>query len=52
MHLLLIGCTGFIGRKLIPVLLAEGHKLTVVTRNPKKALKTIDLGRDIKMVVL
>ncbi len=46
MNLLLIGCTGFVGRELIPLLLNEGHKLTVVTRNPKKALSTIDLGRE------
>ncbi len=50
MNLLLIGCTGFIGKELIPLLLTEGHKLTVVTRNPKKALSTIDLGREIKIV--
>jgi len=50
MNLLLIGCTGFIGRELIPLLLTEGHKLTVVTRNPKKALSTIDLGRESKIL--
>ncbi len=50
MNLLLIGCTGFIGRELVPLLLAEGHKLTVVTRSPKKALKTIDIGKEIKIL--
>ena len=48
MNLMLIGCTGFIGRELLPLLLAEGHKLTVVTRNKKKALSTIDLRKEIK----
>ncbi len=50
MNLLLIGCTGFIGRELIPLLLTEGHKLTVVTRNKKKALSTIDLGSESKIL--
>jgi len=35
MRLLLIGCTGFIGRELIPQLLSNGHHLTLVSR--KKA---------------
>ncbi len=50
MNLLLIGCTGFIGRELIPLLLTEGHKLTLVTRNPKKALSTIALGKESKIL--
>ena len=50
MNLLLIGCTGFIGRELIPLLLSEGHQLTVVTRNPKKALNTLDLRGELKIL--
>lgn len=32
MRLLLIGCTGFIGRALVPALLERGHTLTVLSR--------------------
>ena len=39
MRLLLLGCTGFIGRELIPELLAGGHHLTVISRkSPQKLL--------------
>jgi len=32
MHLLLLGCTGFVGRELVPQLLQAGHQLTLVSR--------------------
>lgn len=32
MKLLLLGCTGFVGRELVPLLLARGHQLVVVSR--------------------
>ena len=32
MRLLLLGCTGFVGRELLPLLLQAGHQLTVVSR--------------------
>ncbi len=32
MRLLLLGCTGFVGRELVPHLLARGHQLVVVSR--------------------
>ena len=32
MRLLLFGCTGFVGRELLPLLLSGGHQLTVVSR--------------------
>ena len=32
MRLLLLGCTGFVGRDLVPYLLELGHQLTVVSR--------------------
>jgi uncharacterized protein (TIGR01777 family) len=35
MKLLLIGCTGFIGRELVPLLKAAGHQLTIVSRKAK-----------------
>ncbi len=48
MRLLLFGCSGFIGKELVPLLLKGGHKITVVTRkrNAKNALmknKPIDI---------
>ena len=33
----MIGCTGFIGRELLPRLLSKGHKLTIISR--QKTLK-------------
>ncbi len=41
MKLLLIGCTGFIGRELIPLLIKEGHSLTVISRQSKKKFQTL-----------
>lgn len=37
MKIVLAGGTGFIGRKLLPALLAEKHQVTLLTRNAKKA---------------
>ncbi len=34
MRLLLLGCTGFVGRELVPFLLNLGHQLTLVSRRP------------------
>tara|TARA_B100000579_G_scaffold355730_1_gene311177 strand:- start:127 stop:1056 length:930 start_codon:yes stop_codon:yes gene_type:complete len=39
MKLLLTGCTGFIGRELIPLLIKEGHNLTVISRKAKEKLR-------------
>ena len=39
MKLLLTGCTGFIGRELIPSLIKEGHTLTVISRRSRDKLK-------------
>ena len=35
MRLLLLGCSGFVGRELVPFLLELGHELTIVSRNPQ-----------------
>ena len=32
MRLLLLGCSGFVGRELVPLLLELGHELTLVSR--------------------
>ncbi|MGF1631724.1 MAG: TIGR01777 family oxidoreductase [Kiloniellaceae bacterium] len=36
-HVLVTGGTGFVGRRLVAVLLAAGHHVTVMTRDPRKA---------------
>jgi len=38
MRLLLLGCTGLVGRELVPTLLDAGHQLTLVSRRPQAAL--------------
>lgn len=35
MRVLLLGCSGFVGRELVPFLLELGHELTVVSRRPQ-----------------
>ncbi len=35
LRLLLLGCSGFVGRELVPYLLELGHTLTVVSRRPQ-----------------
>lgn len=35
MNILVTGASGFVGRKLIPVLIAHNHRVTALTRNPK-----------------
>ncbi|MFM7641806.1 MAG: TIGR01777 family oxidoreductase [Cyanobium sp.] len=35
MRLLLLGCSGFVGRELMPFLLELGHELTLVSRQPR-----------------
>ena len=40
MHLLLLGCTGFIGRELVPQLLSHGHHLTLISRKDQESLKS------------
>ena len=50
MKLLLTGCTGFIGRELIPLLIKEGHSLTVISRQTKGRLNTIVKDSSIKVI--
>ena len=50
MRLLLTGCTGFIGRELIPLLLKEGHELTVLSRQSKQKLHGIANTSNIKFM--
>ena len=39
MRLLLLGCTGFVGRELVPSLLNENHEIYIVSRKPISQLK-------------
>ncbi len=50
MKLLLTGCTGFIGRELIPLLIKEGHSLTVISRQSKGKLQTIANDQNINFI--
>ena len=50
MKLLLTGCTGFIGRELIPLLIKEGHSLTVISRQSKGKLQTISNDQNINFI--
>lgn len=50
MKLLLTGCTGFIGKELIPLLIKEGHTLTVISRKSKEKLKIKKNDSDLKII--
>ena len=47
MRILLVGCSGFVGRALVPLLLEQGHRLTLVSRSarPLPALDHSQLQR-------
>ena len=50
MKLLLTGCTGFIGKELIPLLIKEGHSLTVISRQSKEKLKGLGSNQSINAI--
>ncbi len=50
MKLLLTGCTGFIGRELIPLLIKEGHSLTVISRQSIEKLKILANDSKIRII--
>ncbi len=39
MRLLLLGCTGFVGKELVPTLLSENHEIYIISRKPISKLK-------------
>lgn len=41
MHLLITGGTGFIGQALCPALLQAGHQVSVLTRDPQRATRSL-----------
>ena len=43
MRLLLLGCTGFVGKELVPTLIKEGHQICIISRKNINRLK-IDIG--------
>ena len=45
MRLLLLGCTGFVGKELVPTLIKEGHQICIISRKNINRLK-IDIGLD------
>ena len=42
MRLLLLGCTGFVGRELVPLLMELGHQLTLVSRRGQPSFARTD----------
>jgi nucleoside-diphosphate-sugar epimerase len=46
MHILLAGATGVVGRKIVPLLAADGHKVTGLTRSPARAAALRALGAE------
>jgi nucleoside-diphosphate-sugar epimerase len=46
MRVFLAGATGAIGRQLVPLLLAEGHQVTGMTRSPQRARELQDVGAE------
>ncbi len=47
MRLLLLGCTGFVGRELVPTLIKEGHEIFVISRNP---ISKLNINIDFKKI--
>jgi len=49
MRLLLLGCTGFVGKELVPTLLKENHEISIVSR---KNISKLKLKRYIQKILL
>ena len=47
MRLLLLGCTGFIGKELVPTLLKKGHEICIISR---KSINNLKINIDINKV--
>ena len=46
MHILLAGATGVVGRRIVPLLAADGHRVTGLTRSPARAAALRALGAE------
>lgn len=44
MHVFIAGATGVLGRRIVPRLVAEGHRVTAVTRNPNRGASLLTAG--------
>jgi len=47
MNILVAGATGFVGSHLVPALLADGHHVRCLSRDPKRAFTRLPSGTDI-----
>ena len=47
MNVLVAGATGFVGSHLVPALLAEGHSVRCLSRNPDRASSRLPAGAEI-----
>ena len=52
MRLLLLGCTGFVGRELVPTLLKQGHQLTLISRRMARGYETERAAGDLTWLQL
>tara|TARA_Y100001968_G_scaffold172279_1_gene157653 strand:- start:338 stop:1267 length:930 start_codon:yes stop_codon:yes gene_type:complete len=52
MKLLLTGCTGFIGKELVPLLLKEGHSITLISRQSKEKLRIKSNDSSLKIITI
>ncbi len=44
MQILLVGCSGFVGRELVPLLLGQGHRLSLLSRQARPLAGLADPG--------
>ena len=52
MRLLLLGCTGFVGRELVPMLLKQGHQLTLISRRMARGYEAERAAGDLTWLQL
>ena len=52
MRLLLLGCTGFVGRELVPTLLKQGHQLTLISRRMARGYEAERAAGDLTWLQL
>ena len=39
MNIMVVGATGYVGARLVPLLVAEGHRVSCFVRNPAKLIQ-------------
>ncbi|MEX1132702.1 MAG: SDR family oxidoreductase [Flavobacteriales bacterium] len=52
MHILLTGATGYIGKRLLPILLEQGHTVTCAVRDPDRLPIAPELANRVKVMAL